>query len=142
MDLVSQPTGRKTSPHSRRSLIANWLLKCAQTFPMYGKTLDDFPDRADVFMAALPDLSDADLHGGFECALATLREFPVPVQIRELAIEARQANHRRLQDEQFRNQRRIEDRIKAERFDGTDAETRRQEMDEMFAAAAKKLAMP
>lgn len=109
---------------------------------MYGKTLDDFPDRSDVFASALADLSDADIQDGFDRALAMLREFPVPAQIRELAIEARTVNRRRLQDEQFRNQRQLEDRTKAERFDGTDVETRRQELGEMFAAAAKKLAMP
>lgn len=142
MDLINQPTERKTSPHSRASLIAHWLLKCAQTFPMYGKTLDDFPDRADVFMAALADLSDGDIQDGFALAVARLTEFPVPAQIREFAIEARQVNRRRLQDEQFRNQRQLEDRTKSERFDGTDTETRRRELEEMFAVAAKKLVMP
>ena len=108
---------------------------------MYGKTLNDFPERADIFVIALKDLSDAQINAGFEMVVTVLKEFPVPAQIREFAIEAARINQRKLQEESQRNQRQIEDRIKDSRFDETDAETRRKEFAEMVATAAKKVEM-
>ncbi len=104
-------------------------------------SLDDVPDRADAFRDALSDLSEAEINAGFELALRQLKEFPVPAEIREFAQEAARENQKRLAEESLRNQRQIEDRIRGERFDGTDAETRRREFAEMVAAAAKSKAM-
>ncbi len=130
---------RRTTEPSRISLIALWLRRCAQTFPMYGKSLNDFPDRFDSFLDALADLTDADVHAGFEGAVRTLKEFPVPAEIRELALEARRESQRKLSDQLQRDQRLIEDRAKDSRFEETDIETRRREFAEMVAAAARKL---
>ncbi len=108
---------------------------------MYGKTLEDFPDRPDAFRDALNDLSDAEINAGFEIAIRKLKDHPVPAEIREFATEATRENQRGLQEESVRNQRQIEDRIRDERFDGTDAETRRREFAEMVADAARKKAI-
>ncbi len=106
---------------------------------MYGKSLNDFPDRFDSFRDALADLSDADVHAGFESAVRMLKDFPVPADIRELAAEAKRKSHERLADDLQRNQRLLEDTIKSSRFDETTAEQRRKEFADMVAAAAKRL---
>lgn len=105
---------------------------------MYGKSLTDFPDRFDSFRDALADLEDADVSSGFEGALRTLKEFPVPAEIREQAFAARQENQRRISEETRKNQRLLEDQIKDDRFSETSAEERRKEFAEMVAAAAAK----
>ncbi len=133
---------KRTTEPSRITLVALWLQRCAQTFPMYGKTLADFPDRFNAFRDALSDLGDADINAGFELAIRRLTEFPVPAEIRSLATEAVQQNQTRLAEESIRNQRQIEDRLKDERFDSTDMETRRREFAEMVAEAARKKAIP
>lgn len=106
---------------------------------MYGRTLEDFPDRPDAFLCALGDLSDADINAGFEIAVKMLQEFPVPAHIRKFASEAERDNHRRLTEQSRKNQRLIEDRIKDSRFEETSAEERRKEFAEMVAKAAREL---
>src|SRR4029079_8922884 len=123
----ARPKTTRTTEPSRISLLALWLRRCAQTFPMYGKSLNDFPDRFDSFRDALADLDDADVNSGFEGALRTLKEFPVPAEIREQAFAARHENQRRISEETRRNQRLLEDKIKDERFEETTMEQRRQE---------------
>jgi len=108
---------------------------------MYGKTLEDFPDRPDAFLCALADMSEADINAGFELAVRILQEFPVPAHIRQFALDAARDNHKRLTEESRKNQRLIEDRIKDERFEETSAEERRNEFAEMVAEAARKIEM-
>ncbi len=108
---------------------------------MYGKTLNDFPERAEIFLMALSDLSEAEINAGFEMAVTVLAEFPVPAQIREFAVEAARISHHRLKEESLRNQRLLEDKIKDSRFDETTAEERRQEFAELVAKAARKMAL-
>jgi hypothetical protein len=108
---------------------------------MYGKSLNDFPDRFDSFRDALADLSDADVHAGFEGAVRSLKDFPVPAEIREQAMEARRNSQQRLSDDLQRNQRLLEDKIKDSRFEETTAEERRKEFADMIAKAAKKQEM-
>lgn len=110
-------------------------------FPMYGKTLEDFPERIKGFEIALSDMADADINAGFEWAIRHLGEFPVPVDIRNFAVDATKGNQKHLAEESIRNQRLIEDRIKDERFEETSAEERRKEFAKMLAEAARKASM-
>jgi hypothetical protein len=109
-------------------------------FPMYGKTLSDFPTRPDAFLAALQDIGEADINSGFELAFRRLKEFPVPAQIRELAVEAALESRRRLDTDPL-PQLRLAERTKDERFDNTTPEQRKAEFDEMFRKAAEKADM-
>jgi hypothetical protein len=107
---------------------------------MYGKSLEDFPDKFNGFTDALSDLSDAEINGGFEWALRHLPEFPTPAHIRDCATLAVKENRQKLTDEAARNQRLLEDKIKYSRFDETTAEERREEFAAMVAKAAQRLA--
>ncbi len=141
MAIEKKPTPKRTSMQDRISLLVLWLQRCAQTFPMYGKTLLDFPDRFNAFRDALADLSDADINAGFELAMRHCREFPLPVDIRSFAEQATKQNQQVLAEESRRNQRLIEDRVKDSRFEEADMEARRKEFAEMLASSAQKLRM-
>lgn len=54
---------------------------------MYGKTLADYPGRLELFREALKDLPEAALDFGFNRAIRTLTEFPVPAQILDFAAD-------------------------------------------------------
>jgi hypothetical protein len=108
---------------------------------MYGKTLNDYPERIEAFKYALADMAEAEINAGFEWAVRHLTDFPTPAHIRDSAVIAVNENRQKLIDQDRQNQRLIEDRTKNERFDNTDAETRRKEFAEMLAAAAKKMGM-
>lgn len=62
-------------------MIGAWLRRYAQVFPMYGKTLEQLPDRFDAFEAALSDLTPQELERGFRECLKTCREFPTPADV-------------------------------------------------------------
>ncbi len=108
---------------------------------MYGKTLSDFPERIEAFKYALADMAEAEINAGFEWSVRHLTDFPTPAHIRDCASLAVGESRQKLIEQQRLNQRLIEDRIKDERFDNTDAETRRREFAEMIAEAARKREM-
>ncbi len=109
---------------------------------MYGKTLEDFPERFNAFASALADMTEAEINAGFEWALRHATDFPLPVTIRQCAEAATRSNQAKLAEEGLRNQRLIEDRIKDSRFEETSADQRRQEFADMLAEAARRKAMP
>ena len=78
-------TTKKTSAPLVNLLLVRWLQRCAETFPMYGKTLADYPGRFELFREATANLSDLQLDFAFKQAAAELTEFPLPAQIRQYA---------------------------------------------------------
>ena len=85
ISLFERPTTRKTKEPPVNILLVQWLQRCAETFPMYGKTLADYPGRFELFRDALAGLTDAAIDYGFKQALKYLTEFPVPAQVLEYA---------------------------------------------------------
>lgn len=80
---------KKPSSHELRVLlVAKWLKRYAEVYPMYGKTLADYPDRFDSFLAVLSDLSPESVDAGFSAVMNHPdSNFPVPGQVREAAIQ-------------------------------------------------------
>lgn len=108
---------------------------------MYGKNLSDFPERIEAFRYALSDLSESEINAGFEWAVRHLPDFPTPFHIRDCAEIAVRENRQKLLEESLRNQRLIEDQTKNERFNSTDAATRKREFEEMCRKAFEKKGM-
>lgn len=55
---------------------------------MYGKTLEQLPDRFEAFEAALSDLEPTALEGAFRACLKTCTEFPTPADVLRQLSEA------------------------------------------------------
>jgi len=83
--LTTKKTERLAKSSSRDALLVRWLERCAETFPMYGKTLKQLPEKFDVFRMALADLATERIDFGFQEAVKNLTEFPTPAQIRQFA---------------------------------------------------------
>ncbi len=83
---------------------------------MYGKSLDDFPDRFTVFHKAVQDIPVEDLDLAFEDCSNTCGEFPVPAQIREAAKGIRKRRELEAYELRAQEDRRRDDAIKAQRF--------------------------
>lgn len=105
---------------------------------MFGKSLEDFPDRINAFRDALADMKDAEVNAGFEWAVRHLTEFPTPAHIRDCAEIAMKENRQKLLEDTQKNQQLLEDKTKDERFDSTDMETRKREFDAMMRKAFEK----
>lgn len=82
-----KPTTRRTSVPVKSSLIERWLARCAATFPMYGKTLADYPEKFEAFKLALTGLKPEVMDFAFQQAIKKLFEFPMPAQILEFASQ-------------------------------------------------------
>ncbi len=85
--MSERPITKKTGVPGRSSLIERWLARCAATFPMYGKTLADYPEKFEAFGLALSGLNPPMIDFAFQEAVKRLAEFPVPAQILEFAAE-------------------------------------------------------
>ena len=55
---------------------------------MYGKTLEQLPDRFEAFESALSDLEPASLEAAFRACLRTCTEFPTPANVRSQLANA------------------------------------------------------
>lgn len=91
-----KPTTKRTSGQPVNLLLVRWLQQCAETFPMYGKTLADYHGRFERFHEALKGLKDNEIDYAFDQALKRLTEFPVPAQILEFANELGRPEFRRM----------------------------------------------
>lgn len=80
---------KKPSSHELRVLlVARWLKRYAEVYPMYGKTLADYPDRFNAFLEVLSDLAPESVDAGFAAVMNHPdSNFPVPGQVREAAIQ-------------------------------------------------------
>lgn len=100
--------------------VDRWLRRYSQTFPMYGKRLEDFPDRHRAFLAALEGLNPEDIQAGFRECSRHCQKFPVPSEVRA-AAEA----HRRIRL-MNKEQADRDSALKAERFvQGADVDAER-----------------
>ena len=103
---------------------------------MYGKTLEDFPEKFPAFLSALESLTETGINDGFQMALTKLTEFPVPAQIIEFSeIVARSIHQKRL-DSKANELRLLESQTKGDSFD---AEQRRRDVEELNAKMAARI---
>lgn len=69
---------------------------------MYGKTLDDFPERFNEFLDEFRSVDPDRLDAAFRTARGRFKEFPTPAQVREclppLSAERLEAAHKRLRE--------------------------------------------
>jgi hypothetical protein len=119
MDLVPKDKKKTPTPEQVRILlVGNWLKRYAQTFPMYGKTLEDFPERFGMFLKALEDQRNEDIEAGFLECVKACNGFPVPAEV--LDASRRNAARRYAADAERKQleDRKRDDQIKAQRFLG------------------------
>lgn len=84
MQLESKSNGKMpTSEQHRILLVGNWLKRYAATYPMYGKTLDDFPERFDEFLDEFKNETPEVLDEAFKSARGNCKEFPTPYDVRQ-----------------------------------------------------------
>lgn len=77
-------TPKLTFEQQRILLVANWLKRYSAIYPMYGKTLVDFPERSDEFLEEFRHDDPALLDEAFAAARGACTEFPTPADIRKL----------------------------------------------------------
>lgn len=83
---------------------------------MYGKTLEDYPDRFEAFHSVLSEFSVDAMNAGFAWCLKHSDEFPVPAEVRQAVIDQMQAQEMFALTEKRRQDKLIDDAKKAERF--------------------------
>lgn len=73
-----------TLEQQRILLVGNWLKRYAAIYPMYGKSLADFPERLDEFLDEFKAADPALLDEAFAAARGACTEFPTPADVRKL----------------------------------------------------------
>lgn len=123
---------------------------------MYGKTLEDFPERFEAFATVLQDLPLDAVNAGFQWCLKNSTEFPVPAEVRQAAESCMREGRIRAEFERMEREKRQLEAVKAQRFtpaiperveltpEQRDAETKRLEAEfrEMLVEAKRKVSIP
>src|ERR1044071_4066285 len=76
--------------------VANWLKRYSQIYPMYGKKLEDFPERPKQFLEAFKGTDPETLDTAFALARDVCREFPTPADVKEQLAKVPQSDRVRL----------------------------------------------
>ena len=81
---------RTPTPEQHRTLlVGNWLKRYAAIYPMYGKTLADFPERFDEFLDEFKTTSPDVLDEAFRLARGACAEFPTPADVRKQIVNVK-----------------------------------------------------
>lgn len=64
------------------SCIAMWMRRYADIFPMYNKTLEEYPERPIMFLEEFETMPVDVLSEAFRRCVKTCSEFPVPAEVR------------------------------------------------------------
>lgn len=92
-------TQQKTLTREQRVilLIGNWLKRYSQIYPMYGKTLEDLPERPKEFLDEFRHEDPEELDAAFRSTRGTCLEFPTPAHVRaQLKRVPQRLQHERL----------------------------------------------
>ena len=87
MDNASLQQQNSTPEELKTRCAGLWLQRYADIFRMYGKTLENFPQRLEGFLQVLSAVPLAAMDAGFAACLNTCVEFPVPQEVEAAAVK-------------------------------------------------------
>ena len=82
MEIANRPSPKLTPEQRRILCVGNWLKRYSQIYPMYGKSLGDFPERFKEFLDEFQEADPDSLDAAFRAARGTCTQFPTPADVR------------------------------------------------------------